>query len=319
MTSYIAVDLGGTNIRAARYDGQGQLIARAKHPTDSDNQENPVANRVIACVQEVIGHHASDVSAIAIGAPGPINPFMGVVIRAPNVPGWKNFPLKQVIEKRFNIPTEIGNDANMAALGEWKFGAGRGHQDVLYLTISTGIGGGIVSGGKLLVGAHGIAAEMGHITIVPDGPVCGCGQRGHLEALASGPSMARTARTRLRAGTRSSMLDLVEGDIEAITAQHIGDAARMGDDFARSIVAEAGGYIGRALADFLHILNPSIIILGGGVSNMGELIIEPARAAMKRLVMTDDYFRECNIVQAQLGDDVGLLGALALAMELHPA
>jgi len=163
-----------------------------------------------------------------------------------------------------------------------------------------------------------MATELGHIVVAPDGAVCGCGQRGHLEAMASGPAIAKTAQARLRthAGSISSIINLVNGDIDQVTAAHVGEAAQAGDPIAMSLIVEAGRFIGRAIADFCHVFNPSIVILGGGVAiNCGDLLLEPARAAMRSRVMSSIYLRDCQIVQAQLGDDVGLLGALALAVE----
>ena len=325
MNTYIAVDLGGTNIRAARYTPSGVLLARAKRPTQPPGTDEPLLVRVAATIAEVLPGETDKVNgvlvkAISIGAPGPLNPHTGVVLRAPNLPGWVDFPLKREIESRFHLPTEIGNDANLAAMAEWKFGAGRGHNDVLYLTISTGIGGGVISGGRLITGVNGLATELGHVVVAPDGPVCGCGLRGHLEALASGPAIALTARTRLRNGeTRTRLLEYVNGDIEAVTAQHIGEAAHDGDAFAISLLTEAGTFIGRAIADFMHTFNPSIVILGGGVaSNVGNLLLEPAWKAVRERAMSDIYYKDCKIVLAMLADDVGLLGALALAVETHP-
>lgn len=316
MASYIAIDIGGTNIRAARYAPDGELLARARYATPTHEGDGAVMERLIDAVNDVMPP-TGGVRAIGVGAPGPLDPFTGVVLRAPNLPGWVDFPLRERIEAHFKIPTAIGNDANMAAMGEWRFGAGRGHSDVLYLTISTGIGGGVISGGRLVVGARGLATELGHVTVAPDGPVCGCGQRGHLEALASGPAIGVTARARLYAGAQSKITELVNGDIETVTAKHVGEAALAGDAFAIGLIAEAGVYIGRAVADFLHVFNPSIVILGGGVAiNVGNLLFEPARSAMRQRWMGDVY--NCAVVPAQLGDDVGLLGTLALAMETYP-
>jgi glucokinase len=318
VTTYIAVDLGGTNIRAAHYKSNGELIARAKRSTHAKDGNEIVLDRVIEMIREVMPPIASEAKVIAIGAPGPLNPFSGIVLRAPNLPGWVDFPLREIIEERLKIRCVIGNDANLAAMGEWKFGAGRGHADVLYLTISTGIGGGVISGGKLILGKSGMATELGHVVVAPDGAVCGCGQRGHLEAMASGPAIAKTAQARLKthAGSTSAIINLVNGDIDRVTAAHVGEAAHAGDPVAINLIAEAGTFIGRAIADFCHIFNPSIVILGGGVAiNCGDLLLEPARAAMRSRVMSSIYLRDCEIVQAQLGDDVGLLGALALAVE----
>ncbi|MBI3240996.1 MAG: ROK family protein [Chloroflexi bacterium] len=325
MNTYIAVDLGGTNIRAARYTPSGVLLARAKRPTHAPDSDETLLDRVVATITEVLPGEADQangvvVKAISIGAPGPLNPHTGLVLRAPNLPGWVDFPLRQEIESHFHLPTEIGNDANLAAMAEWKFGAGRGYNDILYLTISTGIGGGVISGGRLITGVNGLATELGHVVVAPDGPVCGCGQRGHLEALAAGPAIALTARTRLRNGeVKTRLLDYVDGDVETVTAQHIGEAALSGDAFAISLLTEAGTYVGRAIADYLHVFNPSIVILGGGVaSNVGNLLVEPAWKAVCERAMSDIYYKECNIVLAMLADDVGLLGALALAVETHP-
>jgi len=308
--------LGGTNIRAAHYKSNGELIARAKRSTRAKDGNGAVLDRLIEMIGEVTPPMGA--KAIAIGAPGPLNPFTGIVLRAPNLPGWVDFPLQKIVEKRLKIPCVIGNDANLAAMGEWKFGAGRGHADVLYLTISTGIGGGVISGGKLVLGKSGMATELGHVVVAPDGAVCGCGQRGHLEAMASGPAIAKTAQARLKthAGSVSSIIKLVNGDIDQVTAAHVGEAAHAGDPVAINLIAEAGMFIGRAIADFCHVFNPSIVILGGGVAiNCGDLILEPARVAMRSHVMSSIYTRDCQIAQAQLGDDVGLLGALALAVE----
>ncbi|MBM4422866.1 MAG: ROK family protein [Chloroflexi bacterium] len=314
MASYIAVDVGGTNIRAARYTPDGQLLARAHY--DTPTHSGAAMERIIAAITDVMPD-PREVRAIGIGAPGPLDPKTGIVLRAPNLPGWEDFPLRETMEKRFGLPTTIGNDANMAAMGEWKFGAGRGHDDVLYLTISTGIGGGVISGGRLVVGARGLATELGHVTVAPDGPVCGCGQRGHLEALASGPAIGLTARIRLHGGAESKITEMVGGEIDSVTAKHVGMAALAGDEFAIGLLNEAGTYIGRAIADFLHMFNPSIVILGGGVAiNVGDPLFRPARKAMQQRWMGSVY--DCAIVPAQLGDDVGLLGTLALAMETYP-
>ena len=309
------MDIGGTNIRAARMQADGTFEARSRHPTAG--QANEVTAKIHSAIADV-WPESGEVQAIAIAAPGPLDPFTGMVYHAPNVPGWVNFPLRDNVQAKFNAPVVIGNDANMAAMGEWKFGAGRGHNDVLYLTISTGIGGGAICGGHLIVGAHGLATELGHVTVHPDGPVCGCGQRGHLEALASGPAIASAAKVRLKNNLNSKIWELVENDLALVTARQVGEAAKAGDEFAIGLLAEAGGYIGQTIADYLHIFNPSIVILGGGVSiNVGDLLLNPVRAAMKTRLMESVY--ECAVVLAELGDDVGLLGTLALAAETFPA
>jgi len=222
-----------------------------------------------------------------------------------------------VMGARLGRPVFIGNDANLAALGEWKFGAGRGQTDVLYLTISTGIGGGVISGGRMLVGAGGLAAEVGHMLAIPDGPLCSCGQRGHLEAVASGTAIARVARAKLKAGDGldSRVWDLAGGELDNVTAAVVGAAAVGGDEFALRLITETGAFIGRTLSSLLHIFNPSVVIFGGGVSMLGDVLLGPIRATVRQYVISEAYWKPCPIVLAALGDDAGLVGAGALAME----
>jgi glucokinase len=250
------------------------------------------------------------VKAIGVAAPGPIDTDKGIIYSAPNIPGWENLPLRSILEERFQVPVRLGNDANMAALGEWKYGAGRGHNDLLYFTISTGIGGGVISANRLLVGAWGLAAELGHVTIDPNGPVCGCGCRGHLEAYSSGTAIARYVASELADGVPSSL-----PTSPAPTTIEIAAAARNGDELALAAFNRAGYYLGLGVANYLHIFNPSIIIFGGGVSRSEGLLFNPMRAALKDQVLSPAYLDRLVISQAALGDDAGLLGALALARE----
>jgi glucokinase len=188
---------------------------------------------------------------------------------------------------------------------------------VLYLTISTGIGGGVITGGRLLLGARGLAAEVGHMLAIPDGPLCGCGQRGHLEAVASGTAIARAAQTKLKAGdgSESKILDICGGDLDSVTGAMVGEAAVAGDEFACRLIFEAGTFIGRTLASLLHAFNPSVVIFGGGVSMLGDVILEPIRKAVRQYAISEAYWQTCPIVPAALGDDAGLIGAGALAIE----
>jgi glucokinase len=319
MTSpyYIGVDIGGTNIRAARFTANSHVPdPKTKIPTQAHLGREAVLDRMELAIRQVAGADLAQVAGVGIAAPGPIDPFSGMLLRAANLPGWVDVPLGHLIQERIGRPTFLGNDANLAALGEWRFGAGRGQNDVLYLTISTGIGGGVISSGRLLVGARGLATEVGHMLAVPDGPLCGCGQRGHLEAVASGTALGRTARERIAAGVGadSSILGLAGGDPAQITGEVVGTAALAGDAFATSLVVEAGTLLGRTLASLLHAFNPSIVICGGGVSLLGDIILDPVRAAVKQYVMDDEYWRNTSIVLATLGDDGGLVGAAALAM-----
>ena len=252
-----------------------------------------------------------EIAAITVAAPGPTDPYDGIVFEAPNIPGWNDLPLKRIIQDRFNVPVAIGNDANLAALGEWRYGAGNGHRHLVYITVSTGIGGGVIVDNQLLLGVRGLAAEFGHITVIPDGPLCGCGQRGHLEAVTSGPAIARWVEQELNQGIPSSL-----SGSNSLTAKDVSHAAGKGDKLAQAALARSATYLGIAIADYLHIFNPSIVIIGGGVSQSGEFFFSPLRTAMREHVLSNKYLEDLILTKASLGDEVGLMGALALAQKL---
>lgn len=302
----IAVDVGGTYIRAALYPDDHlkpiRLVrtnTRAPHSTPLEQLEKLITS---------IFPQDQKVDAISVAAPGPLNPYEGVIYKAPNVPGWKNLPLKKHLQERFQVPVFIGNDANLAALGEWRYGAGQGHSHLIYVTVSTGIGAGVIIENRLLLGNLGLAAELGHVTVLPEGPLCGCGQRGHLEAVASGPAIARWVEQELSRGHPS----LLTGT-ENLDAKQVAQAAYAGDDLAIAALDRAGRFLGQALADFLHIFNPSLVIIGGGVSQSGDLLLSPMKKALHEHVMSPQYLSGLEIVQASLGEEVGLIGALTLA------
>jgi glucokinase len=306
----VAVDLGGTLIRSALINERGKILARAQRATLAQEGPKAVIGRIEACIRDV----ARGTEVISIAAPGPLDPWKGIIHQAPNLPGWREVPLADIIHRTFKVPVHLNNDANLAALGEHRFGAGQGASDLIYITISTGIGGGIISQGRLLVGAKGLAGEVGHITLEPQGPPCGCGDRGHLEALASGPAIARRAVEEMEKGTETSITRLVEGELSKVTAKVVAQAAQEGDPLANSIFKEAGFYIGLGVTNLLHILNPELVIIGGGVSKAGDLLFDPIRATVKERAIPS-IKEGVKIVPAALGDDVGLLGAAAFALE----
>ncbi|MEJ5223838.1 MAG: ROK family protein [Anaerolineales bacterium] len=311
MVGYIAVDLGGTQIRAALYPSEGTTpLDVRKIPTLS--RSGTTFERMCNLI-ESIWPKQMDVLAITVASPGPQDPETGVFFSAPNIPGWENFPLRQKLQERFHCHILMGNDANLAALGEWMFGAGQGHKHLVYLTISTGIGGGVIVNNQLLTGARGLAGEMGHITVLPGGPLCGCGQRGHLEAIASGPAIAQYVNEELARGAHSILRPSPD-----LSARDISAAAEKGDTLAIQALARAGQFIGQSLASIVHIFNPSIIILGGGVSRSGALLLNPLRAALEAHIMDRAFLTGLEITTANLGDDAGLLGALALGRLSHP-
>jgi glucokinase len=310
MSCYIAVDVGGTLIRAACYQDNSSTPSKVERIPTRMSGENALA-RIISLIREVWPIE-DEVASIGVAAPGPLDPYKGIVFNAPNIEGWINFPLQSHLEEAFNTNVAIGNDANLAALGESSYGAGQGHSHLIYVTVSTGIGGGIIVGDQLLLGHQGLAAEIGHVTVQPDGPLCGCGHRGHLEAIASGPAIARWFEEQLETGAQSS-LDISQ---KPITAKMIGNAAADGDQLAVQAFTRAGEFLGLALTGFIHIFNPTIIIIGGGVSRTGALLLDPLRKKMEEQVLSPQYLEVLTITTAALGDDAGLAGALALAHTL---
>ncbi len=302
----IAVDIGGTQIRAALYPETGiePLISKAV----TTQGEGSAVERLFGLVESILPTDRA-VSGIAIGVAGPLDPVSGVVYKAPNIDNWDMLPIKQLVQERFNIPTVIGNDANLAALGEWKYGAGVGHHHLVYLTISTGVGGGVIIDDRLLVGARGMAAEVGHITVLPDGPLCGCGHPGHLEAISSGTGIANYVIRQIAAG-KESILNK-PGVIP--TARLAAEAAAQGDELCIEAFRIAGVFLGRAIADFLHLYDPTIVILGGSVVKAGELLMAPVRQTIRESVISPQYLENFTLATASLGDQVVLVGALALA------
>lgn len=308
MVSIIAVDIGGTQIRAACYKGNQQTPTIIKRITTQGSDSKPL-DRLIHLLENIWPDEP--VVGVGVAAPGPLDPFQGIIIKAPNIPSWENLPLKRHLEERFKVPVALGNDANLAALGEWKYGVGRGFHHLIYITVSTGIGGGVIVDDRLLLGERGLAGELGHVTILPDGPICSCGQPGHVEALASGPALARWAQQEMKNGVASILPAGKE-----LSAKEIGEAAKEGDQLAIAALARSGYYLGLALANYMMIFNPSLIIIGGGVSQTGRFLFEPLKATLRKHVMSPDYVNNLKVTTASLGDDVGLMGALALVHTL---
>ena len=304
MTLTIAVDIGGTHIRVAAYE-LGSIKPVAHHRTRSMGNKPGVYDRLVKAIEAV---WQKEVSAIGIASPGPLDPYTGTLLATPNILEWQNFPLSDNLSKRFGVPVFLDNDANMAGLAEWQFGAGQGHHDLVYLTISTGIGGGVISNDRLLQGYHGMGAELGHMTVDPSGPLCGCGHPGHIESFSSGPSIARYVNEQLEAGQKSTL----QASPNLSTVQ-IAEAALQGDTLAITAFERAGNYLGIAVASYLAIFDPSVLVFGGGVAQVGDLLFKPFEESLRRNVFHPHYLDDLVITRAALGDDAGLLGALALA------
>lgn len=305
MSLTIAVDIGGTHIRVASYNSEGTSPV-AHHRTRSHANEPGVYDRLVQAIKSI--WIPEQVTAIGIASPGPLDPYTGTILATPNIPEWQNFPLAPNLSKHFGVPVHLDNDANMAGLAEWKFGAGKGHHDLVYLTISTGVGGGVISNDHLLQGFHGMGGELGHMIIDPNGPPCGCGKNGHVESFCSGPAIARYVNEQIQAGQKSSLQPHPN-----LSAAQVADAALTGDSLAISAFARAGHYLGIAVANYLAIFDPSILIFGGGVSQVGGLLFKPFEESLRKHTFHPHYLDDLVIAKAALGDDAGLLGALALA------
>ncbi len=310
-TTVIAVDLGGTQIRAALSDLEGHFSLRLDCPTEAQRGREAVLTRIVDLIERVRQDAANDsILGVGIGTPGPVDARAGILLSPPNLPGWRDVPLRAILEERLQLPVRLANDGNAAALGEWAFGGGQGHQNVVYLTISTGIGGGVISDGRLFLGHRGLAGEVGHMTLEPGGPRCNCGNYGCWEALASGTAIARDGAALVREGASRILARLCGGVTEQVDARMVGQAAEEGDPAALEIIGRAARYSGVGVANLLHLYSPDIILVGGGVSELGDLLFGPLRRTARERVMPD--YRDVPIQPAALGADVGLLGAVAL-------
>lgn len=308
MTQYvIGVDLGGTRIRAARLDQNLKILQRVETFTLAHEGLEPTLNRIKEQIRLVLPTDG-ELLGIGISAPGPLNPETGVIVSPPNLPGWHNVPLGKVLSDEFNVPIFTGNDANVAALAEAALGAAQGYKHVIYVTVSTGIGSGIIIDGRMLLGKSGLAAEAGHMQMIVEDHVSS------LELEAAGPDMAEHAKKLIKAGEQSQMIDMVNGDIDAISGTTVGEAAKAGDPLALRVVRRSGKILGLGVVNLLHLFNPEIVIIGGGVANLGELLFDPMQEAIETYCMDADYWKDTIITTPHLGEDVSIYGAAALVV-----
>ena len=313
---FIGVDLGGTKILTAVAGQDGSVRGRARLSTDAHRGPDAVIGRIIQSIEEAgsqAGIDPRNARAIGIGAPGPLDTKTGVVFFAPNL-GWRDVPLGARVSGYFGLPAFVDNDANLAGYGECIYGAGRGARSMIYITVSTGIGGGIILGGKVYHGAGDAAGELGHMTIDLDGPVCVCGNRGCLEAMASGTAIARMGRELAATGGGLVILEKAGGRPEEITSVAVAAAARDGDAEARQILERAAEALGAGVANILNAFNPEVVVLGGGVIGIGEGFFDRVLREVDRRALKGPR-ETARIVTAALGGDAGLMGALALAIE----
>ena len=322
----LGIDLGGTKILSAVFDDSGQIRSRHYSLTPAAEGPDAVIEAILESSRIVVkaaSMEIADLLAVGLAAPGLISAQKGIVHTSPNLPGWKDLPLGHIVEKALGKPVFLINDAHAAAVGELHFGAGRGCHHFIYITISTGIGGGLILNGDIYEGSGGFGGEIGHMVIDDDGPLCSCGNRGCWEMMASGKAMEREARRCIESGAKTNILSFClsersEGPqslpIDCITAKTIHAAALAGDVLALELISRNAYYLGVGLANIINIFNPERIVIGGGLANMGDMLLKPAieeagRRAFKQM------FQTVRFVTAELGGDSGVIGAAAYARQ----
>ncbi len=311
MTGRLAfgIDLGGTQIRLALVDDAGRVLRRAARRTDVAGGPNAVLTQIQQMADE-IGHRSDShrISGIGISAPGPLDSLSGTVIDIPTLPGWQGFPLRDAASKLFGLPVVLENDGIAAAFGEWKFGAARGLRHMVYVTVSTGIGGGVVVDDHLIRGRRGMAAHVGHMKLAQDGPRCSCGELGCFEAFAAGTALGAAARAAIRASPGSVLARSL--DPGNLTAVDVVAAAREGDALACRLIDQEARYLGIGFTALLHLYSPDMIVMGGGVSQAFDLLQAGIHAVIQNTAMVP--FRDAKVVQAELKDNAGIVGAAGL-------
>jgi glucokinase len=314
----LGIDLGGTKILAGAFDSSIRLLGSAKRPTLREVGPDGVTARIVETVTEALqtaGRSLHEVTGVGIGAPGPLDPDTGVVLTTPNL-GWENFPLAAKLSEALGKPVFLDNDVKLAALGETRHGAAVGANSVVALWVGTGIGGGVLVGGRLVHGAGKNAAELGHMVVKANGPRCGCGVRGHLEALASRSSIERDLREAVAWGTKSRLERLVKKNkTRQIRSSELYRAYEKGDDLTRRLIHRAARYIGIGVGNMLNILSPERVVLGGGIFEaFGEDLLERIKTSARKNSF-DVAFDACEIVIAKLGEEAGVIGAAELAKD----
>jgi len=306
----IGVDIGGTKIAAGTVDAQGDMIEYVRVPTPETI--TGIDDGIAEAVKRL--QRTNDVVAVGVAAAGFIDQRRTGVRFAPNLP-WREHPLGQVLSDRLALPVVVENDANAAAWAEFRFGAGRDIDDMILITVGTGVGGGIVHSGQLIRGAYGVAAELGHMKLVPDGQVCGCGQRGCWEQYASGSALVRFARAQVTAYPKdgAALLAAADGVVDQIEGHMVTEAAKSHDPLSVRVFAEIGRWLGQGIADMASVLDPAMAVIGGGVADAGDLLLEPTRAAYESMLSGGGHRPHLQIRGALLGNEAGIIGAADLA------
>ena len=312
MGNRIGIDVGGTNIKIALVNEKGSIIYSNSIPTRAEMGYEYTINSMKEAIRDLLKEtktEAKDIEGMGFGFPGQIDCQKGIVRLAPNIPGWVEVPIAEIMEKEFGIPTRVDNDVRCAALGELNFGAGIGCENLICITVGTGIGSGLIINGKLVRGASNAAGEIGHIKLdIKEGPLCGCGDRGCLEAFASGPSIVAMAEEYIKGGKSTKYRELANPEI---TPYIVSEAAKLGDPVAKRIFTIMGEYIGVGLASVVNLLNPEKIIIGGGVAAAGDILMNPIKETLVKRAMPISG-AAVEVVPAQLGNTAGVIGASLL-------
>ncbi|MDP8956920.1 MAG: ROK family glucokinase [Actinomycetota bacterium] len=315
----IGVDAGGTKVQGLLVDTEeGTILHRRTLETPAEDSEASL--RAIVSVARELMDRGNNVLAVGVGAAGMVDRG-GVMRFAPNV-AWRDVPIRDEVAAATGLPTVVDNDANAAAWGEFRYGAGLEFNDMLLVTVGTGIGGGTVSDGKLVRGAHGFAGEIGHIIVEPNGPRCGCGNLGCWEQVASGRALDRLGREAAQRQPASTLARMANGDPQNVTGRLVSEAARNGDPVAIHVLAEVGRRLGEGIAGLVNVLDPEVVVVGGGVADVGDPLLDPLRRAFGETVEAPQHRPHVPILRATLGNDAGAVGAADLAvleLEEHDA
>jgi glucokinase len=309
----LGVDIGGTKIAVGIVDRSGKILAQGRTPMIANGTPEVAFDAVICAIDSMLSTSAVDIEGIGICAPGPLDPKSGIVLNPPNLPCWRNFPLAERVRAKYSIPVKVDNDANAAALAETLWGAAQAFHYVFYATIGTGIGTGIVFDGAIYHGKTGSAGEGGHVSIDYRGPVCACGKRGCIEILAAGPAIGARARAKITAepSRGKTILDLVKGDISSITSQHVGKAFESGDPMAREVLEETAHLLTIWLGNIIDLLDPDVIVVGGGVAAMLRSFFEEIKCELPDWCV-NPRASEISLLMAHYGADAGIAGGAAL-------
>jgi len=312
----VGIDLGTLNTIAAVVDLEGKIVERVEHPTNGEKNRDDVIERVKTAIHEVISAsnvNLQKIAGIGLAVPGLVDSKRGTMLITPNF-GWKDTPLKEILEEEFHTPIFIDNNVNAMALSEAEFGIGRGVKNFICVNVGMGIGSGVIINGEIYRGETECTGEIGHTTVDYNSPKCSCGNNGCLEIMAAGPAIARRAVKAIREGRKTVITELVKDNLNRITAAIVAQAANQGDKLAREVMEKTGGYLGTGVANIINLFNPQMVVIGGGVSEAGDLILDPLKKTMKKRAFPVPA-KAVKIVTPSLGRDCTVIGAATLVLK----